>query len=244
MSNYLFFDQASGVDEPIYRVFSIERLLEIFTSKALVLVKPSKWDDPFENFILKSKMEFVDGEQADIAFANQIFGQCWSLLSESDAMWRIYSPDKHGVKVKTTPRKLRDALASQVEHPSLSAFIGRVRYESGQYLREMVNDRVRMQNKIFDTSGRGHAETLLFKREEFSHEREVRIVYSGSERDAQRDIFPFRIDPFSLIEEIVFDPRMDRNLAAIYESHFLGSGFSGPVSRSQMYDLPSITVMV
>ena len=115
------------------------------------------------------------GEQADIAFANSVFGQCWSLLKESDAMWRIYSPEKHGVKVKTTPRKLREALALRVEYPEVSAFIGRVRYESGSYLRDMVTDRVRMQNKIFDTSGKGHAETLLFKRDEFAHEEEVRL---------------------------------------------------------------------
>jgi Protein of unknown function (DUF2971) len=244
MNNYLFFKEDAEIDNPIFRVFSIERLLEIFSSKSLVLVKPSKWDDPFENFILKSRVKFENGELAGIEFGNFIFGQCWSLLNESDAMWRIYSPDKHGVKVKTTPRKLRMTLASNVKNPEISAFIGKVRYESGEYLRNMVTDRVRMQNKIFDTTGRGHAETLLFKREEFSHEQEVRVVYSGREEDAKKEIFPVKIDPFLLIEEIVFDPRMDKNLVLIYQKHFSNIGFTGLISRSQLYDVPDLVVSV
>ena len=78
-----------------------------------------------------------------------------------------------------------------------------MRYESGDSLRNMVTDRVRMQAKVFDTSGRGHAETLLFKRDEFLHEQEVRVVYSGREEDAKKEIFPVKIDPFLLIEERV-----------------------------------------
>jgi hypothetical protein len=243
VQNFVFFDDGD-IDRPIYRVFSIERLLEIFSKKSLVLVKPKKWDDPFENFILKSKIEFANGEQAHIAFANSIFGQCWSHLEESDAMWRIYSPTKSGVKVKTTPRKLRAALAAHVKKPEISAFIGKVRYRPSTELIGMVTDRVRMQNKIFDTSGKGHAETLLFKRDEFSHEQEVRIIYSGNDIEASIDTFSFCIDPHSLLEEIVFDPRMDKNLVSVFTAHFKTISFSGGVKRSQLYDLPDFVVNV
>lgn len=244
MSNFVFFDNNDDIDHPVFRVFSIERLLEMFSKKSLVLVKPKKWDDPFENFILKSKIEFENGEQAKIEFADSIFGQCWSLLEESDAMWRIYSQSKNGVKVKTTPRKLLAALSACVSTPDISAFIGRVRYKSSFELIEMMRDRIRMQNKIFDTSGQGHAETLLFKRDEFAHEKEVRIIYSGNRVEASNDVFSINIDPHLLLDEIVFDPRMDKDLANIFSVHFKSINFKGDVRRSQLYELPDLIVNV
>jgi len=244
MHNYVFFKNDKEVDKPIFRVFSIERLLETYTKKALVLVKPKKWDDPFENFILKSKAKLQTGEQVDFAFADSIFGQCWSQLQESDAMWRIYSPSKNGVKVRTTPRKLREALASQVATPELTAFIGKVQYKRRSELTSMVQDRVRMQQKIFDDTGRGHAETLLFKRKEFLHEHEVRLIYSGNIVDAEKDFFTFAIDPPAIFEEIIFDPRMDFSLASVYEQHFRTSGYTGKIMKSQLYELPELTISV
>ena len=35
----------------IYRIFTIDRLIEMFDEKVNTLVKPELWDDPFENFL-------------------------------------------------------------------------------------------------------------------------------------------------------------------------------------------------
>lgn len=244
MQNYIFFESENEKDDAVYRIFGIERLLSIFDTKLLTLVKPKKWDDPFENFILKSKASFINGENVTFGFANHIFGQCWSLHKETDAMWRIYSHEKNGVKVKSTSKKLRESLASKVENPELSAFIGKVLYKNEKELTSMTQDRTRMQHKIFDTSGRGHAEALLFKRKEFTHEKEVRLIYSGKEADAASDIFSYEINPYELIEEIVFDPRMDKLLAKIYEAHFKGIGFQGKITQSNLYAMPNLTVQI
>ena len=45
-----------------------------------------------------------------IGFKENLYGQCWTKTRESDAMWRIYSPNKNGVRIMTTPRKLLTAL--------------------------------------------------------------------------------------------------------------------------------------
>jgi hypothetical protein len=76
----------------IYRIISIDRLFELFANNENVLVSPKKWEDPFENFISKSKVLKTDGEIVDFDFRNEIYGQCWSQHKVSDAMWRIYSP--------------------------------------------------------------------------------------------------------------------------------------------------------
>lgn len=55
----------------IYRIVSVERLFELFASKQNVLVKPDKWEDPFENFILKCRVRLPDGRYATIGFRDQ-----------------------------------------------------------------------------------------------------------------------------------------------------------------------------
>lgn len=44
-------------------------------------------------------------------FRSDFYGQCWTLKSTSDAMWRIYSPKKDAVRVRTTIRKLAESLS-------------------------------------------------------------------------------------------------------------------------------------
>ena len=44
-----------------------------------------------------------------------MFAQCWGKKSMSDAMWRIYSPDHLGVRIKTTRAKLELVLKNFVK---------------------------------------------------------------------------------------------------------------------------------
>lgn len=86
----------------IYRIVSVERLLQLFQTQQNTLIKPKKWDDPFENFILQSQVRIPTGEIATFGFRDQFYGQCWTLHSASDAMWRIYSPNKNAVRIRST----------------------------------------------------------------------------------------------------------------------------------------------
>ena len=133
MKDHLIHLTEEDLDKPIYRIFSFKRLEEIFKEKKLTLAKPKKWDDPFENFILNSTGTLPDGREFQIGFRDNYYGQCWSLTVESDAMWRIYSPEKDGVKVKTTIRKLFQPLfeAGEIYHKTdgtpfnTSSFVGK-----------------------------------------------------------------------------------------------------------------------
>jgi hypothetical protein len=78
-------------DKFVYRIISIERLFELFASRQNVLVKPKKWEDPFENFILRCRIQLPDGRYATFGFQDKFYAQCWTFQSASDAMWRIYS---------------------------------------------------------------------------------------------------------------------------------------------------------
>ena len=54
------------LDQEIYRIFSIKRFIQLMCSKELVLVNPSKWDDPFENFFLQANAIDSNGQIASL----------------------------------------------------------------------------------------------------------------------------------------------------------------------------------
>jgi hypothetical protein len=98
-------------DVPIYRVLPIKRFREIIRKNKLVLVRPSLWDDPFENFFLKWPVRLPTGELGSMRqISDKWYGICWTKNRDSDAMWRIYSPKKDGVGVSTTIRRLFSAI--------------------------------------------------------------------------------------------------------------------------------------
>jgi hypothetical protein len=80
----------------LYRTFGIERLFQLLTEKKLTLLEPSKWDDPYE----RALQNLVTGQNQQIKPG--VFGLCWTLQGRSDAFWRIYSPNKLGVRISTT----------------------------------------------------------------------------------------------------------------------------------------------
>lgn len=61
------------IDTPIYRVFPIGRFIQVLTAKELTLVKPKKWDDPFENALLSS--DFIVGSETGVFSAkDSVYG--------------------------------------------------------------------------------------------------------------------------------------------------------------------------
>src|SRR4028119_594160 len=149
----------------------------MFTSNKNVLVKPARWDDPLENYVLRVAMRaFMDRpHNFDFTKKDRFYGQCWSTIEESDAMWRIYSPEKSGVKVKTTIRKLLDSLAASPEATSGEYFIGRVKYLADKTLKQKLQNREWLS--LEPVNSYSQASSLLFKRREFTHEQEVRLIY-------------------------------------------------------------------
>jgi hypothetical protein len=249
MKDNLIFLTELDLDKPVYRIFTFKRLMQLFEECKLTLVKPKLWDDPFENFILNSTGKFSDGREFKIGFRNNFYGQCWSLNKESDAMWRIYSPKKNGVKVKTTIRKLFTPIfqAGNINHNiygsqySLYSFIGKIKYSSADELIDMLRDKERMSNKIFDNTGWGQASSFYFKRSAFKHEEEIRIIYNN-QKEISSDFFEFEINPNDLIDEIVFDPRWDYDYYCKKKKIIKNLGFTKSMSQSTLYKIRKFTI--
>jgi hypothetical protein len=222
------------LDKPIYRIMPIHRFLQLLEEKKLTLVKPKKWDDPFENALLNCAFETSDGETVSFAAKDSVYGQCWTFHRETDAMWRIYSHDKDGIRISTTPRKLLTALQiAEPKHHNLKCFIGKVSYLPKNKLLAKFKS-----IDLFNTNASGIAESLLYKRKEFTHENEIRLIYSGDDNVSVSDIFKFDIDPATLFDRILFDPRMEKNLRKAYILAIREKGCETEVKRSTLYDAP------
>jgi hypothetical protein len=188
-------------DRYVYRITTIERLKELFASKSNTLVKPRLWDDPFENFILGSKVRLKSGAIVEYNFHERMYGQCWTFHNASDAMWRIYSPQKNGVRLRSTIAALTQGLARA--HPQLTdakCCVGRVRYLSSRKMKQVADS-------TFDDYGIGVDKlfgSLLVKRTAFAHERELRVLYCELDDTRRRSsIYTYEVDPHAMISQIM-----------------------------------------
>lgn len=235
----------------IYRVFSFERFLKVLINKNLTLVKPKLWDDPFENFVLKSYGVLSDGRKVHFdSMRESYYGQCWTLRKECDGLWRNYSPDSMGVKVRTTVAKLFDALYD-IGNPyhTLSYFIGKVEYVSDKKIKNVFSD----PRMILTSDGKGIVKTLLLKRRAFNYEKEVRIIFkvpNDNQADyskvtnvwAEGDFFNINIDPNILFEEVEFNPWISDDLYKILSDGLEKAGYRGKVRKSRLYDQPQFVL--
>jgi hypothetical protein len=242
----------SDLDVPIYRIFPKRWLLESIKTGRLALRKPSAWEDPFENFLLKQRVRF-GGKDVHIAhWHDNFYGQCWTLRPENDAMWRIYSPEKNspnppfdGMKVKTTAKKLFHALWSTPhQFAALRYFIGKVEYWDEKQITNYFTDPQTFKQIIFDGTARGPAMALMIKRPEFSHEEEVRLLLQCSEKEPHPDTQLIQFDVNTVFDEIVLDPRItDSATVNDWTNELTGAGFRNVVRQSPLYKLPTPTVI-
>ncbi|MBN9654709.1 DUF2971 domain-containing protein [Halobacillus sp. GSS1] len=244
--NYLDIDE----DTIVYRVFSLERFLQLLHTNKLVLVKPKLWEDPYENFFLNSKGVLPDGIEVTFEpMREQYYGQCWTLESECDGLWKTYSPNHTGIKVKSTVSKLMNALYD-VNNPyhQLSYFIGKVHYVSNERISDLFNNITPLLSSGNELS---IPNTLLTKREAFKYENEVRLLFKAPIEDEidssmvrnkwniKKDIFSINVDPNEILEEVTFHPRMSRDLFCSLKEVINTLGFNGKVSKSSLYDKPN-----
>jgi len=224
-------------DQNIYRIMPQAYVLEMFKDNKNVLTQIHKWKDKFENFQMNLGGT-LNGENFEYSFRRDFVGQCWTTHSWSEAMWGIYAndPEKRFLRIRSTPRKLLSGLVS--EHPAMpqdTCFIGKVSYLGEKRLKEYLQNSTELN--IFCSQ---FAKSLLLKRRAFSHEREVRLLYFGHEREYdKKGLYRYSFDPHETITQIMADPNRDRRDWASDKSVIKkATGFLGKIKRSKIYDPP------
>lgn len=191
-------------DTKIYRIMPRCYFFEIFEKRENTLVRPIMWKDPFENVFLNSPVVSSDGTIGRFEFFQDIYAQCWTLDSASNAMWEIYSRNQDAIRIRTTVGKLVESL--RVENGNwadTTCFIGRVKYQSVKELKKFGKNMF----KWYDNA-EGIAQSLLLKRKEFQYEKEVRLIYiSPSNTAKEKCMYKYDLDPLHIVDQVMVDGR-------------------------------------
>ena len=216
--------EPSKSDNPyLYRILGFERLVQIFESGNLYFSHPSKWEDPYDNAI-------------EHAALKSTYAQCWCSKGVSDAMWRIYSPKKIGVRIKIRKDALTSAVKSAAKSIGAKAMIRKVTYLSESALKEKIS----LLHEKSATKGDPTVAlaALFYKRLAYSHESEYRaVIYDVSGKNGSIDKgLSITIEPHQLIDSVLFDPRAADEIVSAFELYIKKSiKFDKRIGKSMLY---------
>ncbi len=219
--------------------------LSTIKRRMLYLPRVSKWDDPYELFLFKQKFINSHGVQMDtISQAHRIYGQCWTTSRDSDAMWRIYSPDKMSVRIKTTIQNIEDITKSAIGKGLFimhSHVVYKSQKEIDNYIKTLTCASVMGSNTL--------QESLFVKRNNFEHEKEYRMIAWLTDVDENGKPISYNPEyielPFAdnFIQEVYLDPRLTTDEADMLKSALsLRLGGSCSVSQSKLYKFKQHTI--
>lgn len=236
-------NQELDMDEPLWRYFRTERLLELLQSSQLYFASARQFDDPFEGAVAVLPPGFpVDPRYAEVEHGERAFEElrrltkvsCWHRASyESDAMWQLYASSRKGVAVRTSPDRIRAAarpfrLKPEYGHEDLWA--GYVKYVN--LLKERL--RVSMMDRFW------------YKHMAFAWEQEFRLAVSvrmAEEFGVQVPEHGVKVefDVPQLIERIYLGPLLPETDATAIRLAAKAHGLEDRIRVSSMLGTPRYT---
>lgn len=170
----------------IFRFMSFEGFVDMVQRQALAFVNPELWEDPYESFVIAA-MKTNEGQEKVYGllkklghedripsflrlqyFSTAIFGQSWTKLAESDALWRIYPNNNRSIRIEVLIENIKrlDGVG-----------IYDIRYVKHMDLETELKELIAEDRKLL------LYKTICAKRDAFSHEQEVRLLATPDARD-------------------------------------------------------------
>lgn len=172
----------------LYRFMSFEQFVDLVENEKLILVNPELWEDPYESFLF-TKLKTLDGfkelvsafETLNIenipvkmssifAANNTTYAQSWSILPESDALWRIYDTNKSAVRIKVKFDKFQKLKEDNKNYLSYSII---------EYVNEI--NCINQTEQLYKDDNNFKSAKIVYpfcvKRHAFAHEMEFRLFY-------------------------------------------------------------------
>lgn len=249
-------------DQPIYRIFPLWFFEEALRLQNTVLAHPSTWEDPYELLGGSIPVRHLNNDPDSHAIIDapflRVFAQCWSATKESDTLLRAYSrvvkdqhvrrnilPREEGVRVSSTPRKLLNALETGTkERLAGQSYIGSVRYISEDGLAmEVLDIFIKLKEHVFDQLD-NLVNFALLKRNAFSHEAEVRLLFISDNPDPATKHIRVKIDPNAIFDEVTFDPRLEGFERKEREDVVRKLRYSGKIVASNLYQRPDLSIFL
>ena len=179
----------------LFRIVSFEGFMSLLENNKERFVNPLSWEDTHEgcglryahenNNVIKlvnalwSQYNSEDDTALKVLYnfvraecvRDYCFCQCWSLNSDSDAMWRIYNYNNHAIQIESNKLALLDHINfTDLDGNRYITRIKTVKYD--------VNSEDRDDAYIrFYQKGMDFTESFFHKRAAFKHENEVRLLF-------------------------------------------------------------------
>lgn len=214
----LILDESIKKNIKIYRYMTLGKFMCMVEKQEIHLAKIKSWEDKWEIP--------TDEAESKYLYNNELYGQCWSLEGISDALWKIYSSNKEGILIETSPEKFK--LISDIKFGILSPVI-------------YYND---LQKALSELKNAKDAKSIfgsgLLKRSAFKHENEVRLIVINNEKCLDKKYencthINLKIDPFKFIEGIIVDPRASDWYLETIKLYCLRLGFNIIPIKSDLY---------
>ena len=214
----------------VYRFLPLERLLETLHNKQLTFLSPTKWNDPFDNFL------FRQNNISNDSFLNRLYVMCFTHNPHSQAYWKTYSPSEHCIRLSLRKSVLIELMKAIPE----KVWLGKMKYEYETILVQKLQ-----QTKGLNASLQKHSpdevflKTFHLKRMPFKYEEESRIsiLTPKSNPSGLRKI---SFEPKELISQMYLDPRMGDHEVKAWKKYL--EQFSIPVKRSLLFKNKKITI--
>jgi hypothetical protein len=232
-------------DDYVYKYIPLKYLKAMLESKKLRINKVSTWEDPYENFFSKSNFyafspfykQYISVDTQNLI--DRTYGQSWTFLEESDAMWRIYSNVKDldliAIRLKIKVDDLFDIVYTH-DNCMATTSIGRVNYKTDKEINQWL-DNIKDNTDIISDFHKYVKDCLLIKRKPFSHEEEVRIIICNGTSGTAEDFLEFDIKDLSVFEEFVIDPRLEQNCVGLITQRIEKLGIDrSKIRKSKLYD--------
>jgi hypothetical protein len=212
----------------LYKYMGLSQFLSLVENRQTFITRIRRWQDTWEAPSYQLPVERDDGqlEYSVWNLSEEMFGQSWSLHSESDAMWRVYSPDREGLVVQTTAGKFD--LMDEIRFAVLGPVIYYDNLSDG--LAEIKKE---------DHKDNPFVEAFL-KRKAFEYEAEVRLITVNEERclgmrykDCDR--IYIALDPIEFIESITVDPRSADWYVNTLQTYCARAGLTVVPKKSGLY---------
>ena len=266
------YKELPGIESPkkcevLWRFMSFEKFANLLVTESLFFTRADKFDDPFEGFVSKSKMD--DYKQLLSRFETESIGpeargyilrlmekvrkyvmcSCWYCGEEEPmAMWEKHHMHSSGIAIKTTVNNLRQSLP---RNPHF--LIGKINY-TNNYNLDVPKNLSEIQ-KIFHIMYSWY----FYKRNSFVHEREVRVIvdsdqfitdYYNKPIDIETILksdapnickfgIPYTIDVNTLIDKVIISPYNQDWVTETVRSVVDKYGFNFEVNLSTLLDDPS-----
>ena len=243
----------NGIDKQtyVYKFIKLKHLEPLIKNQKLRIDRISNWDDPYENFFLKSNFyTYADFYKKVVkvyteSIINHTYGQSWTLIEESDAMWRIYSNKENieetAIRIKIKADNLFGIVYTE-DNCMATTSMHIVKYKTDDEITKWFSS---FKEDINNNFPKYAEESLHIKRKAFEHEQEVRIIISTDSQSKESEFLEFNIPNLDIIEEFILDPRLkEENVEEITQQLCKLGVDRNKIKKSKLYDFTPINLTI